>query len=91
MSGPPSRCAQLRQRLQSPPGPYLDGGRHLPVNAAAYSGDSQTDQLLGDCAVKAWAVVSMSGRTSHGGRRANADRGDQLGLFAVNYSNRYAV
>jgi len=91
MSGPPSRCAQPRQRLRSPRGPYLDGGRHLPVNAAAYSGDPQVDQLLGDCAVKAWAVVLVSGRTSHRGHRAEADRGDQLGLLAVNYANRYVV
>jgi hypothetical protein len=91
MSGPPSRYAQLRQRLQSPRGPYLDGGRHLPVNAAAYAGDPQIDQLLGDCAVKAWAVVSMSGRSSQGGHGASADRGHQPGLFAVNYTNRYAV
>jgi hypothetical protein len=75
VSGPPPQCAQLRQRPRPPGGPYLDSGSHLAVNAPAFSCTRHVEQLLGACAVKAWAVVLMSGRTGH---RAIADHGDQF-------------
>ena len=89
MSGPPPRCARLCPRLRPPRGPCLDGGRYLPVNTPAFICDPHVEQLLGDCAGKARAVVLRNRRT---GQRAIADRGNQwCGLLAVKGANRYGV
>jgi hypothetical protein len=88
VSGSPLQCAQLHQRIRPLRGPCPDGGRHLPVNAPAYGGDPGVDQLLGDCAVKAWQLVSGAGH------RSQSNRGARLiscGPLAINYKNRYVV
>ena len=74
MSGPPSRCARLRQRLRPARVSHLDGDRHLLLNTPALSCDLYVEQLLGDCAEAARAVLSRSRDT---GRTAIADRGNQ--------------
>jgi hypothetical protein len=75
VSGASPQCAQLRRRLRPPRGPHLDGVKHLRVNAPAYRRNLHVDQPLSDGAVKARAVVLMSGRTGH---RAIADRSDEF-------------
>jgi hypothetical protein len=75
MSGPPPRCVRLCPRLRPPRGPYLDAGGHLPVNAPAFICDPHVEQLLGDCAGRASAVVLRSRRTR---QRAIADPGNQF-------------
>lgn len=88
MSGPPPRCVRLRQRLRRPRSPYLDGGRHLPVDSPAFTCDPRVEQVLGNCAGKA-SVVSLRSRRT--GQRAIASQVNGCRMLAVNDDNRYGV